>query len=57
MMRTCIKQHLRNIWSLIHEKVKQHWVRVEKKQLLIKKQQTINFEKKVKLALLNYIIF
>ena len=57
MMLTCIKQHLRNIWSLIHEKVKQHWVRVEKKQLLIKKQQTINFEKKVKLALLNYIIF
>ena len=57
MMLTCIKQHLRNIWSLIHEKVKQHWVRVEKKQLLIKKQRTINFEKKVKLALLNYIIF
>ena len=30
---------------------------LKKKQLLIKKQQTINFEKKVKLALLNHIIF
>ena len=25
-----IKQHLRNIWSSIHEKVKQHWDWVEK---------------------------
>ena len=25
MMLTCIKQHLSNIWSSIHEKVKQHW--------------------------------
>ena len=37
MMRTCIKQHLRNVWSLIHEKVKQHWVRVEKKTVAYKK--------------------
>ena len=25
----CIKQHLSNIWSSIHEKVKQHWSWVE----------------------------
>ena len=30
MMVICIKQHLRNIWSSIHEKVKQHWGWVEK---------------------------
>ena len=34
----CIKQHLRNIWSPIHENVKQHWVWVETKVLLIKKR-------------------
>ena len=32
-----LKQHLSNIWSSIHEKVKQHWGSVEKKVLLIKK--------------------
>ena len=36
-MLTCIKQHLSNIWSSIHEKVKQHWGWVEKKAMLIKK--------------------
>ena len=36
MMVICIKQHLSNIWSSIHEKVKQHWGWVEK-MLLIKK--------------------
>ena len=30
MMVICIKQHLSNIWSSIHEKVKQHWGWVEK---------------------------
>ena len=25
MMVLCIKKHLSNIWSSIHEKVKQHW--------------------------------
>ena len=25
MMAVCIKQHLSNIWSSIHEKVKQLW--------------------------------
>ena len=25
MMVMCIKQNLSNIWSLIHEKVEQHW--------------------------------
>ena len=37
MMFICIKQHLNNIWSSVHEKVKQHWGWVEKKLLLIKK--------------------
>ena len=32
MMLVCIKQHLSNIWSSIHEKVKQHWGWVEKKR-------------------------
>ena len=30
MMVICIEQHLRNIWSSIHEKVRQHWGSVEK---------------------------
>ena len=30
IMIICIKQHLSNIWSSIHEKVKQHWGWVEK---------------------------
>ena len=25
MMFKCIKQHQSNIWSSVHEKVKQHW--------------------------------
>ena len=32
----CTKEHLSNIWSLINEKVKQHWGWVEK-ALLFKK--------------------
>ena len=32
-----LKQHLSNIWSSVHEIVKQHWGWVEKKALLIKK--------------------
>ena len=38
MMVICIKEHPNNIWSSIHEKVKQHWGWVEKKELLIKKK-------------------
>ena len=34
VMVICIKQHLSNIWSLIHEKVKHHWGWVEKKRCL-----------------------
>ena len=30
-MLLCIKQRLSNIWSLIHEKVEQHWGWVQKK--------------------------
>ena len=45
IMVTCIKQHLSNIWSSIHEKVKQHWGWVEKsvaykKKHVMDKQQT-----------------
>ena len=25
MLLICIKQHISNIWSSVHEKVKQHW--------------------------------
>ena len=32
----CIKQHLSNIWSSNHEKVKQHWGWDEKKRFLLK---------------------
>ena len=31
----CIKQHLTNIWSSIHETFKQHWGWVEKKRVII----------------------
>ena len=31
VMLICIKQHLSNIWTSIHEKVKQHWGWTEKK--------------------------
>ena len=34
MMLICIKQHLSNICSTIHEKIKQHWGWVEKKRYL-----------------------
>ena len=30
MMVICIEQHLRNIWSSVNEKAKQHWGWVEK---------------------------
>ena len=36
MVTICIKQYLRNIWSSIYEKVKQHWGWVEKKCCLQK---------------------
>ena len=32
MMVIGIRQQLSNTWGLIHEKVKQHWGRVEKKR-------------------------
>ena len=31
MIVLCIKQHLSNIWSSIHENIKQHWGWVEKR--------------------------
>ena len=34
MMVICVKQHLSNIWSLSHEKVKQHWGWAGKKRCL-----------------------
>ena len=33
-MLLCIKHHLSNLWSSIHEKVKQHWGWVDKKRCL-----------------------
>ena len=38
VMLILIKQHPRNIWSSIHEKVKQHWGWVEKNVAYIKKR-------------------
>ena len=37
MMVIWTKQHLNNIWSSIHEEVKEHWGWVWKKALLIEK--------------------
>ena len=37
MIFICNKQHVSNIWSLIHEKVKQHWGWIEKKSDSYKK--------------------
>ena len=34
MILLCTKQHLSKVWSSIHEKVKKHWARVEKKRCL-----------------------
>ena len=45
MMVICVKQHLSNIGSSIHEKVKQHWGWVTKKPLLIKKACTSSLAK------------
>ena len=41
MIVICIKQHLSNIWSSIHEKAKQYWGRVEKKSVAYKKPYSI----------------
>ena len=41
MIAVCIKQHVSNLWSSIHEKAKQYWSWVEKKMLLIKKIHVI----------------
>ena len=45
-MVTCIKQRLSNIWSSIHEKVKQHWGWVETKRCLYKKVCSLLYRKK-----------
>ena len=37
MMVICINQHLSNIWSSVHEKVKQHWEAKLKKSVAYKK--------------------
>ena len=41
MMLICIKQHLSNIWTLIHEKVKQRWSWIEKKSVLYIKKSVL----------------
>ena len=38
MMLIYIKQHLRNIWGSIQEKIKQHWGWVEKEHCFYKKE-------------------
>ena len=38
MMFICIKQHLINIWSSIHEKVMQHWGWAERKSIAYKQR-------------------
>ena len=45
IMLTCIKQQLTNIWSSIHEKVKQHWGWDEKKGCFYKKKNVDLFVK------------
>ena len=42
MTAICIKQHVSNIWSSIHEKVEQHWGWVEKNYCLLKKNLQCN---------------
>ena len=43
IMVLCVKQRLSNIWSSIHEKIKQYWGWVEKKALLISKKSVYWF--------------
>ena len=43
MVAICVREHLCNIWSSIHEKVKQHWGRVEKKKVAYKKKRVFDF--------------
>ena len=42
MILVYIEQHLSDIWSSIHEKVKQPWSWIEKKVFLIKKSVYVN---------------
>ena len=46
----CIKQYLSKIWSSIHEKVKQHWVWVEKCIAYKKKHSSKNILKSIHLT-------
>ena len=55
MMLICIKQHLNNICSSIHEKFKQRWDWLEKKALVIK-NACISLVPILK-AYLNYFLF
>ena len=41
MVVICTKQHLSNIWSSVHEKVKQHWGWVEKKSVNYNKEKRV----------------
>ena len=41
MVLICFKQHLSNIWSSIHDKIKQQWGWVEKNRCLYKKSVEI----------------
>ena len=46
VMLICTKQHLRNIKSLIYEKVKQHWDWVEK---------NVAYKKKARIRKIRYV--
>ena len=55
MIVTCIKQHLSNIWSPIHEKVKQRWGWVEK-SVAYKKKKACSTKQKVLFSLVNRVL-
>ena len=51
-----MKQHLNNIWSSIHKKVKQHWDGVEK-NAVYKKKECIRFTELINCLLDNHGAF
>ena len=57
MRITCIKQHLSNIWSWIHEKVKQNWGRVEKALPIKKNYLSFKFSEGLNSYFLEFLWF
>ena len=54
MMSIFIKQHLSNVWSSIHEEVKQHWGWVEKKCCLQEKSVYVNYKLIIRLIKITF---